>query len=93
MSLTLLVEPDGKRDVIRKDLVDAIRDNASSLSKQEWIKASEKHGFVVEYFSKVPMYLLHPKHLIEDKVVLGVVKIVKNRAINLKARKRVLKIR
>lgn len=56
-------------------------------------KALEKHSSVVEYVSKVPMYLLHPKHPIEDEGVLGVAKIVKNVATNSKARKHMLKIR
>lgn len=92
MSLTPQVETDGKRDAIRKDLIDAIRVNVLPLSEQEWKEALEKYGFVVEYVSKFQMHLLHSKRLIKNEDILGVAKIVKNGATNLEACKRVLKI-
>ena len=93
MSLTPSVITDNIRDNIRKDMVDAIRVNATPLLEEEWKAALEAHGFEVTYLEKVPMHLLHPKRLIEDEGVLGVAKIVKNVAINSGARKRVLKMR
>jgi ubiquinone/menaquinone biosynthesis C-methylase UbiE len=93
MSLTEAVNEGDIRTNIRKDLVDALRVNATPLLVKEWKEALEKHGFEVTYIEKVPMHLLHPKRLIEDEGVLGVAKIVKNVAKNSAARKRVLKMR
>lgn len=93
MSLTPAVITDNVRDNIRKDLVDAIRVNATPLLEEEWKAALEAHGFEINYVEKVPMHLLHPKRLIEDEGILGVAKIVKNVAKNPAARKRVLKMR
>ena len=93
MSLTPAVLEEGIRENIRKDLVDAIRVNALPLLEQEWKEVLEKEGFEIEFVQSVPMHLLHPKRLIQDEGIFGVMKIVKNIATNAKARKRVLKMR
>ena len=93
MSLTEDVLKDGIRENLRKDLVEAIRVNALPLLIEEWKEELEKQGFEVKEIKTVPMHLLHPKRLIEDEGVVGVLRIVKNVAKNPKARKRVLKIR
>ncbi|MEC1179023.1 methyltransferase domain-containing protein [Metasolibacillus meyeri] len=93
MSLTPAVEMDGMRENIRKDLVEAIRVNATPLLEEEWKAALKSHGFEIDYVKKVPMHLLHPKRLIEDEGLLGVAKIAKNILTKPAARKHVLKIR
>lgn len=93
MSLTEEVITDGIRDNLRKDLVEAIRVNALPLLIEEWKQELEKQGFEVLKVKTVPMHLLHPKRLIEDEGITGVLKIAKNIATKPKARKRVLKIR
>lgn len=93
MGLKPAVVTDGIGATLRKEVAKAVRVNATPLLEEEWREALEKHGFEVKFVSKAPMHLLHPKRLIEDEGVLGVMTIAKNVLSNKAARKRVLEIR
>ncbi|GGG24026.1 methyltransferase [Lysinibacillus alkalisoli] len=93
MSLTTKTIEDNVADVIRKDLIDAIRVNATPLLADEWQNILIAQGFEILYVKQVPMHLLQPKRLVQDEGMFGVMKIAKNVIINPKARKRVIKMK
>lgn len=84
---------DEKRQVIRKDLIEAIKVNATPLTVEEWKELLISHGFDIQHCHLTPMHLLKPKRLIEDKGVQGVAKIGFNIVRHPTARRRVLKMR
>lgn len=81
------------KEEIRKDLASAIRVNARPLTVTEWKGLLEEHGFEVTSVETAPMHLLHPKRMIQDEGIVGVLKIMFNVLCNPKARRRVLNMR
>lgn len=82
-----------QKGIIRSDLVEAIKVNASPLTVKEWKEVLEQQGFKIIDVQILPMDLLRLKRMIEDESVMGVMKITKNVLMNRHARKRVLKMR
>jgi len=84
--------PDVK-DGIQKDLSRAIRVNARPLTTTEWTRLLEENGFRVTSVRTAPMHLLHPRRMVQDEGLLGVLKIAANLIRKPQARKRVLGMR
>ncbi len=81
------------KEKIQKDLSVAIRVNARPLTVTEWKQQLEEQGFIVTDVRTAPMHLLHPKRMIRDEGLAGVLRIGFNVIRQPKARKRVLNMR
>ncbi|WP_409975165.1 methyltransferase domain-containing protein [Bacillus sp. Bva_UNVM-123] len=77
------------KNTIRRDLAEVIRVNTKPLTVIEWKSLFENNGFDVTVIEIRPMHLLEKKRMIQDEGVKGFVKMIKNIAANVGARKRI----
>lgn len=93
----LAVVPDNitadQRLRIEQALSSVIHVGAHPLPAGEWRSLLEAVGFSVVEIGYAPMHLLRPLRLLQDEELLGVLRIVKNLAVDPTARRRVLAMR
>jgi SAM-dependent methyltransferase len=75
----LLLVPDDitpeKKKQINTDLSRAVRVNARSLTRREWIALLEEHGFAVTFVRPAPMLLLSPAQMVRDEGLGGTLRL------------------
>lgn len=84
---------DGVKTEIRQALARSIKVNARPLTRPEWTRLLESHGFTVTRVETAPMALLQPRRIIADEGLVGALRFAKNLLAQPDARRRVMQMR
>lgn len=84
---------DEKREVIYRDLINAIKTNARPATGKEWEQLLINEGFKIKEVIYNPMHLVEPKRIIDDEGFFRALRIFINMILHPSAAKRVKQMR